>query len=204
MYCSTSCLEYGKGKYMCAADEHFGLVPRILFQVLAYFDGDIEKMKVSMDITNLSSSKSTIFDFDMSKPDDPKRLLQQYIAMNSLYKDNTSKALNQLIENHPILDTWSSKNDKEIAKTFMKSITDLVVNSLGFEWRELYQTGGKYRYKDLLFKQSVCIGNGIFLFSSLFNHSCSHNVDRIIVDNKMVMWVQKPIKKGEQLFINYG
>lgn len=51
---------------------------------------------------------------------------------------------------------------------------------------------------------SKVIGNGIFPFSSLLNHSCCQNADRILVDNMLVVCVRYPIKAGDQIFINYG
>lgn len=53
-------------------------------------------------------------------------------------------------------------------------------------------------------RESMTVGNGIFPIASLFNHSCCHNADRLAVDNKLVIYVRRPIKAGEQVFINYG
>ena len=205
MFCSKECLEYGKDKYMCATDEEFGIVPRILLQVLDYFKGDMKKIKSI--IKDPEIFKKTIFDFDMSNSDDPNNFLHQFIALNSLQKDNQSNKMNLLINNHPILERWAaSSNDQEIAKNFMKSITDIVCNSLGYDWWQLQKKGDA-----LLPKSQLCggisimhVGNGIFPFSSFFNHSCNFNLERFAVDNKLIIWVRKPIKKGEQLFISYG
>ncbi|XP_043682163.1 SET and MYND domain-containing protein 4-like [Vespula pensylvanica] len=41
-------------------------------------------------------------------------------------------------------------------------------------------------------------------FYSLFNHSCNPNVVRYSISKKVVMSAIHPIKKGEQLFDNYG
>lgn len=53
-------------------------------------------------------------------------------------------------------------------------------------------------------KNVVPMGNGSFPFIALINHSCSPNVDRIFIDDKLVLIVIKSIAKGEQLFDNYG
>jgi SET domain len=47
-------------------------------------------------------------------------------------------------------------------------------------------------------------GKGIFLFASLFNHSCMPNIERVSFDNKLVFIANQPIKAGEQIFITYG
>lgn len=48
------------------------------------------------------------------------------------------------------------------------------------------------------------IGCGAFSFLSLFNHSCSPNVVRHCHDSTVVLRALRPIKRGEQLFDNYG
>ncbi|XP_037034438.1 SET and MYND domain-containing protein DDB_G0273589-like [Bradysia coprophila] len=52
--------------------------------------------------------------------------------------------------------------------------------------------------------QGGVIGSAAFPFCSLINHSCSPNIVRIPFGNKMVVFVLRNIKKGEQLFDNYG
>ena len=44
---------------------------------------------------------------------------------------------------------------------------------------------------------------GIALFKSLINHSCCPNVFFVCIENKIVGFVIKPIKAGEQLFRCY-
>lgn len=46
-------------------------------------------------------------------------------------------------------------------------------------------------------------GCGIFPFTSLLNHSCSPNLQRIFVNDKIVLVARRPIEAGEQLFICY-
>lgn len=48
------------------------------------------------------------------------------------------------------------------------------------------------------------IGSGAFSFLSLFNHSCSPNIVRHCHGYTVVLRALRPIKKGEQLFDNYG
>jgi SET domain-containing protein len=47
------------------------------------------------------------------------------------------------------------------------------------------------------------IGVGCFSFASLINHSCYPNVNRIYRNDKMLIVVDRPIKKGEQIFDCY-
>lgn len=48
------------------------------------------------------------------------------------------------------------------------------------------------------------IGGGIFSFYSKFNHSCVNNISCFDSDSKYHLIVERPIKAGEQLFVNYG
>jgi len=57
--------------------------------------------------------------------------------------------------------------------------------------------GGGDEWNDNEIGQSLCI------FGSLFNHSCNSNIGHVTLDNKIVFFVNRPIKAGEQLFINY-
>jgi hypothetical protein len=47
-------------------------------------------------------------------------------------------------------------------------------------------------------------GTGILPFCTFFNHSCDPNVSRILIGNKFVFLILKPIEKDEQLFITYS
>jgi hypothetical protein len=48
------------------------------------------------------------------------------------------------------------------------------------------------------------IGRILCIFSSLFNHSCESNINRVWYEDKCVFYVTRPIRKDEQLFISYG
>lgn len=56
--------------------------------------------------------------------------------------------------------------------------------------------GGCYATED--------VGSGAFSFLSLFNHSCSPNIVRHCHGFTVVLRVLRPVRKGEQLFDNYG
>ncbi|XP_014212940.1 SET and MYND domain-containing protein 4-like [Copidosoma floridanum] len=49
------------------------------------------------------------------------------------------------------------------------------------------------------------LGSIITSFCSLFNHNCCNNVERLFTCNtEIVLFTSRSVKKGEQLFINYG
>ena len=56
---------------------------------------------------------------------------------------------------------------------------------------------------DVLRNAYATLGYGLLPFASLLNHSCNPNIIWILVENKFVFIVAKPIKNGDQLFHCY-
>lgn len=200
MFCSSKCLEYGEKTLMCATDE-IANVSRILLQALTFVDDDLKRLKDLIDDPELK--KKTIFDFDMSYASDPAYELHQFLATCSFVKKRMDVCI-QVIEFLPVLDRWPLQEDKEVAKHIMRHIADITMNGLGFDWWELRADGNDLYPKSRFGIEVFMIGNGIFPFASLFNHSCCQNAERFSVDNKLAVVVCLPIKKGEQVFISYG
>lgn len=69
-----------------------------------------------------------------------------------------------------------------------------------FNYHEICELGGSAT-KDY---KPERIGVGVFSFINLFNHSCYENVHRACHGSTIVLSALRSIKKGEQLFINYG
>jgi hypothetical protein len=75
---------------------------------------------------------------------------------------------------------------------------------------------GHFNYAQFSEPRREHIGSGFFrlpqdydgicysTFYSLLNHSCMPNVKHTTVDNKAVVYVKKPVKAGEQLFVSYA
>lgn len=58
--------------------------------------------------------------------------------------------------------------------------------------------------KQGVFVDDVNFGGGAFAFLSLLNHSCAQNVVRYCSRSSIALVALRPIKKGQQLFDNYG
>lgn len=58
--------------------------------------------------------------------------------------------------------------------------------------------------KDHKFLKSCNFSSGAYGFLSLLNHSCCPNVDRVVNDTTITLMALRPIKKGQQIFDNYG
>jgi hypothetical protein len=118
-------------------------------------------------------------------------------------------------EEKNILDfNFSNKNDKHYLKNLAKSLFSLkclsdyenekefvdyfegVMLANGIGLALVAERGDGEMHK--------CNGISLCLFGSYFNHSCDPNVQRLPLENRIVFYARKPVKKGEQLFMTYG
>lgn len=169
---------------------------------LSLFDGSIENLKCFL---NQSDDRCTIFDF---KSLDMK---QRLLAIHSLISSDdifvNERAFEDIFLAAPSSRImWSSHSD--FIKGFLRKQTQ--IGTLNYHEIFLWplQKSGQpdVDEKDsLAYKIAVVtIGNGSYPFLSLLNHSCSPNVSRIFIDDKVVLIVTRSIDKGAQLFDSYG
>lgn len=52
--------------------------------------------------------------------------------------------------------------------------------------------------------EGIDYANGAYPFCSLLNHSCAPNICRMSIGRKMMVFALRVIKKGDQLYDNYG
>jgi SET domain len=165
------------------------LHPRPLSKALAICGGSFTKLKQLLIDPELSNK--TIFDFDLSNPDDPLYKYHLLLAVNGLSMHHNSH-INVTL---PVQPFQNEENDK-VAKDFMIRFCRIVRNNcFDMEWMVASKSQES--------SDSKLLGSGIFPFGSLLNHSCISNIDAQIVDNKFVYIVRLPISNGEQLFVSY-
>lgn len=143
-----------------------------------------------------NSDKKTIFDCDFRGLDDHARDLMKLMVASSL---NTKIPMDQL-----------SKLDPEGEKLALDALKKLQALNLVEQENDLNDLRTNMRKISVIRKVNAVPlisnlanggeGKGIFLFSSLFKHSCDPNVLFVLVDTKTAVVVTKPIRKGEQLF----
>lgn len=202
MFCSKKCRETATKTFLQAENDSkmHDIKQRMLFEALAICDGSFEKLKQLME--EAKSSRKTIFDFDLNDPTDShykRNLLMTMISLTTI--QIVKKEIITYIERHPALDLFTDGGEKQIAKDFLlHAYRILTVNSFGIEW--VIPAQPKDSNKDAI--NTMLAGDGLCLFGSLMNHSCCPNVDRLVVDNKFVFYVRRPINKGQQLFTCYG
>jgi len=150
---------------------------RMLSEV-AYSFGGHEKLDKFINKTDLKDLKKTIFDFDLCNSEDPvhdKNLPMCFLSLSSK-------------KDHSVSD-GSCNIYKYVSNKTANHVLSLVplnlVDNLYFSGR-LYDPDND--------------AENISLFRSLINHSCLPNVFFVSIENKIVGFVTKPIKAGEQLF----
>ena len=193
MYCSRECQENHKLVHECECNKT-KYYPKELQPTLGL---QMKSFKIAGGVDEwqelIKGQKKTVFDFDLSDPDDPMYQKNLLVAINSLSKNFKNKTFD-LSAQHAVLDV-PPINQKVRSKkknlNLMRSIVDQ---------KQIWETNGIGCYMPV----AVTNVTALLAFGSLFNHSCFSNVELVTIDNKVVFYVARPITSGEQLFINYG
>lgn len=202
MFCSPSCCDEATKNFHKAevSLRCIDFTQRIFLEALNICDGSFDKLLTFIDDPKLATK--TVFDFDWNDVNNSKWKMHSLMAFNGLQLGPINDELDY-VQTHPVLSLFNTEREKSIAKAFMTRIARiLTVNCYSLDW-------WTPRCEDddnslLLSANKMKIGSSILLFGSLFNHSCAPNLDRMIVDNKFVFIVRRPIGEGEQVFISYG
>lgn len=181
---------------------------RTFFTMLSTFGGSIVEFE-SFFNSNTNSKPLTIFDVKSST--DVKEMLQ---VLNSLTFNAAVEIHDKLFDEIFLYSTtlkamWSSH--RTFIRKFLKTHTQIGTMNYheiynwplkkgGLPVSDVEETKNSLSYKSGV----VAVGSGSYPFISLINHNCAPNVNRVFVHDKNVLVVQRSIKKGEQLFDNYG
>jgi hypothetical protein len=178
MFCSSDCMNQFYSKTI-DMDAVLNMDMRLLSVVSAKFGG-YKKFDYFINRTCLNDLKKTIFDYDLSNPKDPvyhKNIALCFLSLSS-QKD------------------YSANDDScNIYKKYVsKKTANHLLSLMPLNLIEEFYAGEQFTKVD---------SESISLFKSLINHSCCPNVFFIHIENKIVGFVVKPIKAGEQLFRCY-
>ncbi|KAG5672330.1 hypothetical protein PVAND_002464 [Polypedilum vanderplanki] len=204
MYCSQKCLEYADRNfhnYECNINETLlkagimQMVMRVFFQSLNIFNGSIDELEKFLN--DCTKTSTCVYDFDFSTTDEHKLaksyLLSSYnLARNeAVTSDESSHSIFML---DPLLiELWDSHSIfiTKFIKRFIKIYDSNFHGICGWSVKK------SENY------EAQMIGVGCYCFSSLINHSCSPCINRLYSYDKLIIVVDRPIKKGEQLFDCY-
>lgn len=204
MYCSIDCKENHE-KFTHVFDcgdslisDHF-VIPAKMFLAAVSIAGGFDELRGLLS----DRTRRTVFDFDLSNPDDLSYKKNLLLAVNSLIMSCTDWGtipFNRMLKRPEFASLWKTTDERDF-------ILQTLTNQLHIFYSNQYQL--KEHAREILshgirFVNDACIGSGLYPFSSLLNHSCDANIKRVGVDNKMVLYASKPVAAGNQLFISYG
>ena len=149
--------------------------------------------------------------FDLENVDDVKQMiLATHYLISSDEIDVDDKAFEDIFMSSPItIALWQSKGpfiasflrkQTQVGRLNYHEIYNWPLKRGGLPDDELKEFEGSLAYK----RGVVPTGNGSYPFCSLINHSCTPNVTRNYINDKIVLVVTSSIHKGEQIFDNYG
>lgn len=202
MFCSQQCLQSAQEAfhyYECPIIDVLlksGIMQmacRVFFQALSIFKGTIEDLQAFL--TEFNNPKASVYDFDFSKTfEEDKNFLISLFCLTRSGNICENDSPERIFRDHPQLaKEW--KTHEVFIRSFI--LTVLQVGDSNFHgicgW-------SLKKYEN---QTPQMIGIGCYPFISLVNHSCAPNVNRIYVEDKMLLLVERPIKKGEQLFDCY-
>lgn len=200
MYCSESCAKSALSyhQYECVMsgifqEANFEYMPkRSFFKALSIVGGSIEELKKLY--IECQRAPKTTFDFNFSNPEDADYEKNQLKAALCLAKDDSVQTFDCFyieFEIHPLLANMWASHEKFIRQILLH-LYKLQRHTISAIARWSLST-----------KSHETIGVGNFLFGAYLNHSCSPNVIRFAIDDKICTIVVRAIAKGEQLFDCY-
>lgn len=196
MFCSNDCRDRtykkveGNLHWMISENNEFK-IEKLVRDVEEAFGGRQELVKF-LESGNFCNMKKTFFNFDLSDPSDSsymQNIIKCILSLDSkpspsyppLSSDNAEKA--RVIANGNLL-----------IEKFAKHLTG-VFNKNG-SCRAYVKRGENI-------SERTAEGRTVFVLKHYFNHSCVPNIDKIGSDIDWYYYATKPIKAGEQLFIDY-
>lgn len=187
MFCSDDCEKKAASYHLNGgfAELYTGTFERSLKIQLEAFrvaGGVTEALELLKDCKD-----KTIFDFDLSNPDDPSYEKKMLIALNGLDKHARSHEICEadpkaLLNIPPINEKPRNAAEREQLMKFIRSQAQIYLSNFS------------------IFPNH----DGIFLLKGLLNHSCAPNVESVKIDEKSVLIVTRPIEAGKELFCAYG
>ena len=213
MYCSEKCRI--KSKLQCKKDLKKYPINQIHSWQVASLSLNIAG-GVDMLLGLLADEEpKTIFDFDWSKPRNFFDKLNMLLVINSLSKnvrDPRTQMVSRevLLDFAPINEKLRSSEDQDLLLKFILDQSN-ILNSNCVDVQELVDVCyhpfspvmefSRHLPGSSYFRQ--VISYGLFPFTSLINHACYPNIQTVLVDNRLALVVERPIKAGEQIFRSY-
>lgn len=215
MFCSDECkaqAHQSYHKYECPVRDltstlsaNLQIALRTFFVALAMFNDSLDELQ-----NYLLEHPNRCTLFDIEELDERAK----FLAINSLTANDEihmkKEIFEKIFEISPKLnEIWSLYSDF-IAEFLKRQIQIATTNYHEIQFwplkkgrpqkQDVDKEAGGLAYQ----RGTVAGGSGSYPFISLLNHNCAPNVIRTFINDQIVLVVQRPIQKGEQLFDNYG
>lgn len=178
---------------------------RTLFVTLSMFSDRFDDLQQYLSV---HPNPCTIFDVEQLDE------RGQFLAINSLIAneeiDIKADIFEKIFQMTPKLNELWSMHGDFIANFLQRQIRIATLNYHEIYFWPLKRGRLQERSVDKLEttlayqRGTVSAGTGSYPLCSLLNHHCAPNVTRMFINDKIALVVQRPIKKGDQLFDNYG
>lgn len=186
MFCSEECREKAAlihpndAFYDAYKGDKFGKTLKMQLEAYRIAGGVKELLELVKD-----AEDKTLFDFDFSNPDDQNYGKNMLVALNGLNKNTECVELmrhdpNDLLDISPINEKPRSAKDRKKLLRFIFNQCQIICASSS-KFNRHHQ--------------------GIFLLNALIKHRCEHNVTPIKFGEKSVLFITRPVKAGDQLFV---
>lgn len=191
MFCSKKCSDSVVHRYECnvSSDEGFDklLLQRMFYQAIE-ITGSLHELQKLM---NHQESSKTIMDFDFSDTTDPITNSKNRILATTSLAEREPWSAEAYAKYESVTEQLQTESEDErnfLRNYLVRCLKSMTVNFFHFFWTP---------------KQLQGQGFALCSLAAYFAHSCDPNIDKIDVDNKFAFIAKKPIKAGDQLFMNY-
>jgi SET and MYND domain-containing protein 4 len=161
-------------------------IERALFKALAVCGGLIQLEQ----LLDKFPDPVSVFDLDLNKHQATLDKMFLLVCLSLEAAPPTAEEIlfaKNFVKNHKVVKSLATSKDQEdfLFRFIIKLIGIFYRNSFTMSWT---------------LDETAC---GIFLFASMFNHSCSSNVFRICIDDRFYFLTKRPVEANEQLFFCY-
>jgi hypothetical protein len=218
MFCSKECQEKAQlefhqfecpmidGIYEIDIETSF-LPLRMLWLAFRAFE-NTDRMMAYCEKVNVNKINTLNLDF---KTRNPKDMYKAILALQTSHDNADFKIFrvaflaatlsNVILENPLLMDRFQTVEHREfLFKILCTHANAIYVNAYGAFVAKSVNEMDNF----VVEAGNICVGAGIYAVASFFNHSCAPNLARAHQRHVFNVYVQKPVKKGEQLFVSYG
>jgi SET and MYND domain-containing protein 4 len=182
MFCSVECREFIYKKF-----PDLGMVNLLgdLFNYEKFYADIVDKFGGHRNLlefvqqNDIKKFDKSVFDFDLSDPNDPEYGLNMIMCMLSFKGSHELCGIPEMIAGRAP-PTSVTKGNEQLYRFMAHALTIMDLNA-----------------------KCIAYGSIGTAFGNLLNHSCVPNVSRVQLDSKVLLYVLKPVKAGEQLFDSY-